>query len=131
MKLGKTLYVKNRKAWRAWLAKHHDKDKEIWLVFYKAHTGKPRVPYNDGVEEALCYGWIDSIVKRIDDECFNPPQGVGHPADQTRQDDAIWPGEVRREHDGRTWREPVPTRHGGQASGAPDTPRSEAPGESD
>jgi uncharacterized protein YdeI (YjbR/CyaY-like superfamily) len=70
MTIGKTLYVTDRKAWRAWLAKHHDKEKEIWLVFYKAHTGKARVPYNDAVEEALCYGWIDSIVKRIDDESF-------------------------------------------------------------
>ena len=66
MKLGKTLYVKNRKEWRAWLSKHHGTAPEIWLVYYKKHTGKPRVPYNHAVEEALCYGWIDSILKPID-----------------------------------------------------------------
>lgn len=67
MKLGKTLYVTNRKAWRAWLAKNHAAAKEIWLIYYKKHSGKPRIPYNDAVEEALCYGWIDSIVKRVDE----------------------------------------------------------------
>ena len=66
MKLGKTLYVKNRREWRAWLAKHHGTAPEIWLVYYKKHTAKPRVPYNHAVEEALCYGWIDSILKPID-----------------------------------------------------------------
>jgi len=68
MELGKTLYVTERKAWRSWLVKHHCNEKEIWLVYYKKHTGKPRIPYNDAVEEALCYGWIDSTVKRVDDE---------------------------------------------------------------
>ena len=68
MKLGNTFYVTNRKAWRAWLAKNHASEKEIWLIYYKKHSGKPRIPYNDAVEEALCYGWIDSIIKRIDDE---------------------------------------------------------------
>ena len=61
------LYVTNRKAWRAWLAKNHASEREIWLIYYKKHTGKPRIPYNDAVEEALCYGWIDSIVQKIDD----------------------------------------------------------------
>ena len=70
MKLGKTLYVKNRREWRAWLAKHHGTAPEIWLVYYKKHTGKPRVPYNHAVEEALCYGWIDSILKPIDADCW-------------------------------------------------------------
>jgi len=68
MKLGKMLYVTNRKAWRAWLAKNHDRKNEVWLIFYKKHSGRPRIPYNDAVEEALCYGWIDSIVKRVDDD---------------------------------------------------------------
>jgi uncharacterized protein YdeI (YjbR/CyaY-like superfamily) len=68
MKLGQTLYITNRKAWRAWLAKNHAREKEIWLIYYKKHSGKPRIPYNDAVEEALCYGWIDSTIKRIDDD---------------------------------------------------------------
>ncbi len=70
MEIGKTLYVTDRKAWRSWLKKHHDTETEIWLVYYKKHTGKPRIPYNDAVEEALCYGWIDSTVKKIDEERF-------------------------------------------------------------
>ncbi len=68
MKLGETLYVTNRKAWRAWLAKNHAREKEIWLIYYKKHSNQPRIPYNDAVEEALCYGWIDSIIKRVDDD---------------------------------------------------------------
>lgn len=65
-----SLYVPGRREWREWLEKHHETEKEIWLIYYKKHTGKPRVPYDDAVEEALCYGWIDSIVKRIDDERY-------------------------------------------------------------
>lgn len=59
-----------RDEWRSWLKEHHTTEKEIWLVYYKKHTGKPRIPYNDAVEEALCYGWIDSTVKKLDDERF-------------------------------------------------------------
>ncbi len=70
MELGETLYVTTRTEWRSWLKEHHTTEKEIWLVFYKKHTSKPRIPYNDAVEEALCYGWIDSTVKKIDDESF-------------------------------------------------------------
>ena len=68
MELGKTLYVTKRKEWRAWLARHHKTAKEIWLVYYRKASGKPRIPYNDAVEEALCYGWIDSTNKTIDAE---------------------------------------------------------------
>jgi len=64
------LHVTNRKDWRLWLSENHHKEKEIWLIYYKKHTGKPRVPYNDAVEEALCFGWIDSIVRTIDDERY-------------------------------------------------------------
>jgi len=70
MELGKTLYVINAKQWRSWLVKNHDKEKEIWLIYYRKSSGKKRIPYNDAVEEALCYGWIDSILKRIDEEKF-------------------------------------------------------------
>ncbi len=66
----KLLYVSDRKAWRDWLKKHYKTEREIWLVYYKKHTGKPRIPYNEAVEEALCFGWIDSTVKRIDDDRF-------------------------------------------------------------
>lgn len=70
MKPGKTFYTADRKAWRAWLAAHYGKEKEIWLVFPKKASGRPRLPYNDAVEEALSFGWIDSIAKRIDEETF-------------------------------------------------------------
>ncbi|MEM6646880.1 MAG: YdeI/OmpD-associated family protein [Bacteroidota bacterium] len=68
MNITKTLYVSNRQAWRDWLAAHHDRASEIWLVTYRKHTGQPSVPYNDAVEEALCFGWIDSTRKGLDDE---------------------------------------------------------------
>jgi uncharacterized protein YdeI (YjbR/CyaY-like superfamily) len=64
------LYVTTRDEWRAWLAEHHDTEREVWLVSYKKHTGRPQIPYDDAVEEALCFGWIDSLVKTIDDERF-------------------------------------------------------------
>ncbi|MBI4672520.1 MAG: YdeI/OmpD-associated family protein [Chloroflexi bacterium] len=70
MELGETLYVTHRKQWRAWLVKNHKTAKEIWLVYYRKDSGKPRLPYNDAVEEALCYGWIDSTYKPIDQESF-------------------------------------------------------------
>jgi uncharacterized protein YdeI (YjbR/CyaY-like superfamily) len=66
MKVTKTLHVTNRKDWRKWLREHYKTEKEIWLVYYKKATGKPRIEYNDAVEEALCFGWIDSIVKSLD-----------------------------------------------------------------
>ena len=66
MEITETLDVRTRAAWRAWLAKHHAAKREIWLVYHKKGSGKPRVAYGDAVEEALCYGWIDSTVKTID-----------------------------------------------------------------
>ena len=68
MEITKTLHVTNRKDWRKWLRKHYSSEKEIWLVYNKKHTGKPRIAYNDAVEEALCFGWIDSIAKSLDHE---------------------------------------------------------------
>ena len=62
------LHISNRNDWRAWLSKNHACNKEVWLIYYKKHTGKPSIPYDDSVEEALCFGWIDGIIKRVDDE---------------------------------------------------------------
>jgi uncharacterized protein YdeI (YjbR/CyaY-like superfamily) len=70
MEIKDKLYVTNRKDWRKWLAKNHKKQKEIWLIYYRKETGKPRIPYDDAVLEALCYGWIDSTVKKINAERF-------------------------------------------------------------
>jgi uncharacterized protein YdeI (YjbR/CyaY-like superfamily) len=73
------LYVTDRKEWRDWLKKHYKSEKEVWLVYYKKHTGKPRIPYNDAVEEALCFGWIDSTVKSIDEDRFAQRFSVRNP----------------------------------------------------
>lgn len=75
----KFLYVNNREEWRAWLEKHHGTDKEIWLVYHKKHTGKTRILYNDAVEEALCFGWIDSTVRTIDTDRFAQKFSVRNP----------------------------------------------------
>ncbi len=64
------IYLKDAQTWRAWLEENHDKSLGIWLIYFKKHSGKPRVPYNEAVEEALCFGWIDSTVKRIDDDRY-------------------------------------------------------------
>ena len=56
--------------WQAWLKKHHASATEIWLVFHKKHTGTASVTYLDALDEALCYGWIDSLVRRLDDDRY-------------------------------------------------------------
>lgn len=61
------LEVRSRQEWRKWLKEHHAATRAIWLVFHKRHTGKWTLSYDDAVEEALCYGWIDSITRRLDD----------------------------------------------------------------
>jgi uncharacterized protein YdeI (YjbR/CyaY-like superfamily) len=66
----KTFDARTRARWQRWLATHHDSESEIWLIFHKLHTGKPSVAYEDAVDEALCYGWIDSLIKRIDDDRY-------------------------------------------------------------
>lgn len=70
MHITQTFYPKTRAAWRAWLKKNHAAKKEIWLVYYRQAAGKPRISYNDAVEEALCFGWIDSQVKGLDKQRF-------------------------------------------------------------
>jgi len=64
----KTLYVKDRQQWREWLSENFDKEKEIWLIFPQKASDRPSVSYNDAVEEALCFGWIDSTVRAFDSE---------------------------------------------------------------
>lgn len=70
MEITKTLYIKDRAEWRKWLAKNYKKEKEIWLICYKKGSDKETLNYNDSVEEALCFGWIDSIVKSLNHESF-------------------------------------------------------------
>jgi uncharacterized protein YdeI (YjbR/CyaY-like superfamily) len=66
-----TLYVANRIAWRQWLQTNYTTAKEIYLIYPRKHTGNTRIPYNDAVEEALCFGWIDSITKTIDKDRYS------------------------------------------------------------
>jgi uncharacterized protein YdeI (YjbR/CyaY-like superfamily) len=68
MEIGKTLYLTDRTEWRKWLKENFNNAKEIWLVYPNKTSGKPRILYNDAVEEALCFGWIDSIIKSLDKE---------------------------------------------------------------
>lgn len=84
-----TLEINSREAWRAWLAENYDTVSVTWVVFYKSHTGIATMSYDDAVEEALCFGWIDSIIKRLDDDRyarkFTP-----------RKDDSKWSDANRR-----------------------------------
>jgi uncharacterized protein YdeI (YjbR/CyaY-like superfamily) len=61
-------HPKTRAQWRAWLMKNHARDEGVWLITYKKATGKPRVEYDEAVEEALCFGWVDSTANKLDDE---------------------------------------------------------------
>lgn len=70
MDVGKTLYASTRKDWRAWLAKNHAKESEIWLVYCTQESGLPTIPYEDSMEEALSFGWIDGIIKKIDPDRY-------------------------------------------------------------
>jgi len=77
-----TFYTADPQEWRAWLAKNWDTKSEIWLVLPKQSSGKPRISYNDSVEQALCFGWIDSIQKPFGDDStvqrFTPRKVKGH-----------------------------------------------------
>jgi uncharacterized protein YdeI (YjbR/CyaY-like superfamily) len=64
------LDVAKRSEWRAWLRRNHKTAKEVWLVYHKRHTGKPRLSYNDAVEEALAFGWIDSTARKVDEDRY-------------------------------------------------------------
>ena len=63
-------YPKTRKEWRRWLTRNHETSSGVWLINYKKESGRPRVPYADAVEEALCFGWIDSVMNPLDDHSF-------------------------------------------------------------
>ena len=83
------VYVPDRAAWRAWLEKNHATSHGIWLIYYKRGSGKPRVAYADAVEEALCFGWIDSTVRAIDEKryCqqFTPRTNASNWSDHNRR----------------------------------------------
>ncbi len=76
MEITKTTTAADGGEWRSWLEIHHATEKEVWLVYYKKASGKPCATYEESLEEALCFGWIDSIIQKIDEERyarkFNP-----------------------------------------------------------
>lgn len=86
-----TIDIRSRKAWRAWLERNHGSAAEIWLVFHKQHTGTLAVEYEAAVEEALCFGWVDSLVRRLDEgrfaRKFTP-----------RRTDSVWSESNRRRY---------------------------------
>jgi len=89
----KTLYVTNRKDWRSWLEKNFRTANEIWLVTPNKSSGKQSLPYNDAVEEALSFGWIDSTVRPLDAESriqrFSPRR-LGSPCSQANKERLKW-----------------------------------------
>lgn len=102
MKDEKALYFKTRKSWRSWLEKNHKSKKRIWLGYYKKHTGKASIPYDDAVEEAICFGWIDGQIKRVDDDRFiqrytpRSPKSLWSPSNIKRAKKMIKEKKMRR-----------------------------------
>jgi len=70
MEISETLDVKTRSQFRKWLLKNHSDKKEIWLIQYKKTSGRPSIDYIEAVEEAICFGWIDSLEKSIDNDRY-------------------------------------------------------------
>ena len=96
------LEVANRQEWRSWLKSHFKSATEIWLVYYKKSSGRSRIAYNDAVEEALCFGWIDSNVRGLDEQRFaqrfspRKPGSAYSPANQERLRKLIAAGKVEK-----------------------------------
>ncbi len=63
-----SIHPETRAEWRKWLKQHHEQEEGIWLISYKKATGKPRFDYDEAVEEALCFGWVDSKPNKLDEE---------------------------------------------------------------
>jgi uncharacterized protein YdeI (YjbR/CyaY-like superfamily) len=70
MELNNALSFKNRDEWRRWLEKNNGKEKEVWLIHHKKHVGKIGIQLEEAVEEALCFGWIDGKLRKVDKERF-------------------------------------------------------------
>jgi uncharacterized protein YdeI (YjbR/CyaY-like superfamily) len=85
----RTLHVTTRAQWRRWLERNHASHDEIWLVSYRKHTGRKGIDYNAAVEEALCFGWIDSIRRSIDADRlaqrFTPRRNARNLSEMNRQ----------------------------------------------
>ena len=96
-----TFYTSHREEWRAWLSVNFDKEKEVWFVFPMKATGEEALSYNDAVEEALCFGWIDGVIKHIDPthraQRFTPRR-QGSPYSRPNIERLIWLEEQKLIH---------------------------------
>jgi len=70
MNSSQMLNLTSRREWRNWLSEHHGSKDGVWLIFYKKSSGKATIDYDEAVEEAVCFGWIDGQLKRIDDRRY-------------------------------------------------------------
>ncbi len=70
MKITQIFEAADRESWRRWLEEHGSTQAEVWLVYYKAGSGKTAISYQDSLEEALCFGWVDSLIQKIDEEKY-------------------------------------------------------------
>jgi uncharacterized protein YdeI (YjbR/CyaY-like superfamily) len=70
MEIRNSLVFADREGWRAWLQAHHANEHEAWLVYYNKAAGQPSIDYESSVEEALCFGWIDSIIQKVDEASY-------------------------------------------------------------
>jgi uncharacterized protein YdeI (YjbR/CyaY-like superfamily) len=67
----KTFYAESKTAFRNWLIENHQKESNLWLIIYKKDSGTPSITYDQAVDEALCFGWVDSSINKRDDDSFN------------------------------------------------------------
>ncbi|MGK7948428.1 MAG: YdeI family protein [Xenococcaceae cyanobacterium] len=89
-------YATNRQEWREWLKENYHASTGVWLVYYKVKTGKPSIRYSEAVKEALCFGWIDSKVKSLDEERY---QQIFTP----RKPKSVWSKVLRRKTTEPAW----------------------------
>jgi len=68
--MNNAIYLATAAEWHVWLSEHHKQEKEAWLIYYRANSGQPSIAYEDSVEEAPCFGWIDSLIQKIDEERY-------------------------------------------------------------
>jgi uncharacterized protein YdeI (YjbR/CyaY-like superfamily) len=100
VEIGETFLAPTREAWRAWLAEHHATSAQIWLVLGKKDSGVQTVTLDEATEEALCFGWVDSVLKRIDDRThalrFTPrrPKSVWSQSNKDRVERLIAQGKM-------------------------------------
>ena len=88
MQLTQTFHASDRSTWRAWLEENHASAREVWLIYDKSRTGQPCISYEESVEEALCFGWIDSLIHSIDNDRYArkfTPRRTGSPWSETNK----------------------------------------------